>query len=243
MFAGSTSANVDPVSAIGGRDVEIQLLVSLDLVDPMFQVMPGNADASNLNLQLTAYTASFGADLSAHVTEGGESPHMAQGTHYLSRESNNKDGCSYYEHVYEDGILVVERGGCTFLEKLLAARNAGALGVLVLSDEDSVIIPSANLDEIEESGDISDTGLLLLPKTASTVLAELLDLMERLGSRAMVTIQRESIMMADSSGNKKGTPTSPRSKKGEKKEDIDNNSNPRILYINGHALLNTRLLI
>jgi mannosidase alpha-like ER degradation enhancer 1 len=246
IFAGSPSENLDSVTAVGDRDVEIQLLISLDLIDPMFRVMPGNTDASNLNVQLTAYAASFGADLSVQAAERDRPARMAQGKHPISVELNNKKGCSHYKQAYEDGILVVERGGCTFLEKLLVARDAGALGVIVLSDEDSVIIPSAGLDEIEESGDISDAGLLLLPKTASTVLAELMDLMGRLGGRAMVAIQRESIMMADSSG-KKATPTSSTSKadeKGEeKKEDIDDNSNPRILYINGHALLNTRLLV
>ncbi|KAF7776225.1 CAZyme family GH47 [Agaricus bisporus var. burnettii] len=242
IFAGPPPENLDSVTATGNRDVEIQLLLSLDLLDPMLKLLPGNMDAAGLNMQLTALTASFGADLSPRVGEQDKRPRMAQGKHPISVELTNKKGCSHYKEAYEDDILVVERGECTFMEKLLLARDAGAVGVIVLSDEDAAIIPTAGVDELEASGDISDVGLLLLPKTAGTVLAELLELMGKLEGRVMVTISREPTVVADSSG-KKATPTKADDKAKEKKENIDDDSEGRILYINGHALLNTRLLI
>lgn len=240
----------------GTRDPDVQLRVFFDIVDPTFGFQLGNMDGIDIGFRATAYTASFGADLSARVAEPPDkSPRMTQGEGLpLFRELSNQKGCSPYKHSYPDSILVVERGDCTFLDKLLEAQNAGAAGVIVISNEDLPINPTAGSDEVIAAGDLSDVGLLLLPKTTGRVLTELMETIEKVGTgQVMVAIHRDPLATADSAS--KGAPKKDQKREPEKDQEDRNRSgktgeetsqdtnNPRILYINGHPLLNTRLLV
>jgi mannosidase alpha-like ER degradation enhancer 1 len=252
IFAPPTEApGLTPIFPKGSREPDVQLRLSLNILDPMLGVQLANMD-TDMSVRLTAYTAFFGADLSARVAAPlTNPPRMTQGGGLpLFRELSNQKGCVPYENVYPDSILVVERGECTFFTKLLEARHTGAVGVIVLSDEDLAINPTANADEVEEVGDISDIGLVLLPKTAGRVLIQLMEVIENLGSgQVTVTIYRDVLAMADSAHREPSyqgpiraseQETEGKARKEDENQDI---SNPRILYINGHPLLNTRLLV
>ena len=49
-----------------------------------------------------------------------------------------------------DAIVLLHRGTCTFIEKLAYAKRAGARGVVVISDMDMAINPSAEAEELEQ---------------------------------------------------------------------------------------------
>jgi len=207
-----------------------------------------------MDMRLTAYTAFFGADLSAHVTEPPDvPPRITQGEGLpLFRDHSNRNGCSPYKHAYPDSILVVERGDCTFLDKVIQARDAGAAGVIVISDEDLAINPTANADEVNATGKLDDVGLLLVPKTPGKVLLELMETLENLGvGQVMVAIHRDPLATTDSTSHgparkeRRGQTEKAQDKENATKRDEKNQdpNNPRILYINGHPLLNTRMLV
>jgi mannosidase alpha-like ER degradation enhancer 1 len=213
----------------------------------MLGIQLANMGGSDLSLRLIAYTAFFGADLSARFADrDAPPPRMTQGGGLpLFRELSNSKGCTPYTHAYPDSVLVVERGECTFLEKLLQARHAGAAGVIVVSNEELAINPTAEANEAAEAGDISDVGLLLLPQTAGGVLLQLMETIDKLGSgQVMMAIHRDP---ADSTGRVPSYQELKReqvqdSEDGKEEKNQDTTS-PRILYINGHPLLNTRLLV
>jgi mannosidase alpha-like ER degradation enhancer 1 len=72
-----------------------------------------------------------------------------------------------HEQSYVDEALLVDRGECTFLEKLLNAKEAGASGVIVINDDDARVSPSIDDEEREEVGDaVDDVALVILTKTA-----------------------------------------------------------------------------
>ncbi|KXN83702.1 ER degradation-enhancing alpha-mannosidase-like protein 1 [Leucoagaricus sp. SymC.cos] len=250
IFAPPTE-DLTPIVPKGSRDPDIQLRISFSLGDPMLGVQLANMDGTDLSLRLTAYTAFFGADLSARPVEPRDKPpRMTDGSGLpLFRELSNLKGCLPYQHPYPDSIIVVERGECTFLEKLLEARSVGAAGIIVLSNEELAINPTADADEAAAAGDISDIGLVLLPRNTGKVLLELIKTLENLGTgQVMAAIHRDPLGTANSA--KRGTSyQEPKVKEAEKDEDQggeDQNQdtiNPRILYINGHPLLNTRLLV
>ena len=220
-------------------------------MDPEIGAQLANLGNTDLGLRLTAFTALFGADLTARAMESDDKPpRMARkGGLPLFRKSGNLKGCLPYEHVYPDSVLVVERGDCTFLEKLLEARHAGAAGILVIGNDETVINPTADAQEAEEAGDISDVGLLLLTKTAGSVLLHLMETMDTLGTgQVMMAIHQDPLVRSSNRG------TTFQKLQGEEEEALDvsekvendsnqDTTNSRILYINGHPLLNTRLLV
>jgi len=231
------------------RDSDVQLRLFLNTMDSEIGVQLTNLGNTDLGLRLTAFTAFFGADLTVRAIEPHDKlPRMARGGGLpLFRDSGNLKGCLPYEHVYLDSVLVVERGDCTFLEKLLEARHAGAAGILVIGNDETAINPTADAQEAEEAGDISDVGLLLLAKTAGNVLLHLMETVDtHLGTgQVMMAIHQDPLVRSD-----RGTTF--QKLQGEEPLDVSekvendkyqDTSNSRILYINGHPLLNTRLLV
>ncbi|KAF9452475.1 glycoside hydrolase family 47 protein [Macrolepiota fuliginosa MF-IS2] len=249
LIFGTRTEDLKPITPRGTRDPDIHLRVFFDLPDHTLGAQPAFMDGTDVGLRLIAYTAFFGVDLSARITEFRDKPvRMTRGEGLpLFRELSNWKGCLPFSHPYPDSILVVERGGCTFLDKLLQARNAGAAGVIVIGDEDLPINPTASADEVSISGDLSDVGLLLLPKTTGKVLTELMETFENVGTgQVMVAIHRDPLTTAETAS--RATVREPEKdeswsgEEGEEKKDQEA-TNPRILYINGHPLLNTRLLV
>lgn len=64
--------------------------------------------------------------------------------------------------------LIVRRGTCTFVQKMRNGVLAGASAILVLSDEDELLMPSA--DPVELVGITQPVPVVLLPKTESDKL-------------------------------------------------------------------------
>jgi len=196
-----------------------------DDVDPLLQVQTGMQ--SNLygesQALLVAHLAHFGGDLTVKSRPSSSSLRFANGI-AVHRDIDNPQGCHPYKYSYPDSVLVVHRGDCTFLEKLIQGRQASAAGLIVISDDSLPINPTANPDEILAAGDLSDLALLLLPQKAGDVLTEMMDHAEQ-------GIISQVKMMLD---------TDSEASDGENIPPKDTN---RILYINGHPLLNTRLLV
>ena len=236
----------------GSHDSDVQLRLSLNIMNSEIGVQLANLGNADLSLRLTAFAAFFGADLTARVVEpANKLPRMAGSEGLpLFRESDNSKGCLPYNHVYPDSVLVVERGDCTFLEKLLQARHTGAAGVLVISDDETAINPTADAQEAEEAGDISDAGLLLLTKTAGNVLLNLMETIDMLGTgQVMVAIHRDPLAESSNRGTTYQKPQGEEAPdvseevENENKDRNQDTTDLRILYINGHPLLNTRLLV
>lgn len=207
---------------------DVLLRVYMDDVDPMFAI-PGFDTSNELNALLTGYTAYFGGNIWTDMLSRGDNKTLrltrADGV-AVHRDFNNFDGCARYKYSYPDSVLVVHRGGCTFLEKLLQANAASAAGVLVISNDDFVINPTANPDELEAAGDLSGVAFVLLPQKAGRALEDILDRAEQVGTQVMLAMEDESRQIPPAQ-------THPPPEK-------DPN---RILYINGHPLINTRLLV
>lgn len=216
------------------RQPDIQLRLHIDFVDPMFQVQAG-ATESLSEAYVTAYTAFFGADLA--VPPDPDQEPVRFGHHdgvRLTRDPNNPLGCSTYDVSFEGEALLVQRGVCTFLEKLLMAKAAGASGIVIAGDEELGINPSADAAEVAAAGNISDVALVALKRSAAQVVISMLDSVDAHGTG-------DVILMIDPEGYSGATllpddtiadpqPHSP----------IDPG---RVLYVNGHPLLNTRLVV
>ncbi|KAI0069072.1 alpha-mannosidase [Artomyces pyxidatus] len=155
----------------------------------------------------------------------------------LVREEFNPLGCLPYSRTYDDEAVLVRRGGCTFLEKLQIAHQAGASGVVVLSDTETAINPSADDDELEALGDsLDDVTIVVLKQSDARQISAMLDIAEKedLG---------QVYVMLDS---KSRGPASPGRREVQREKKDSPQSSPdelRVLYIAGRPLLNTRLII
>lgn len=188
---------------------------------PMIEVSP---DINfPLEATLTAFTSLFGGDPTTSTTETMRFTHHA-GSRILFDKANHQ-GCLPYTKNFTDEVLVVHRGDCTFLEKLQRAKEAGALGVVVFSDGDSGLNPSIDQSEVEVVGDsLNDVALVVLPQTSAKVLMTMMDNADALGlGQIIVTVESQ--------------PPPPRS---TEKNVIDDK---RVLFLNGHPLTNTRLMV
>lgn len=184
-----------------------------------------NTISSDDSHVLIGHTALFGGDLFAHIQPARSPLRFAHADGLpIYRDLGNAQGCEPYERQYPDSTIIVERGTCTFLEKLLHAREASAAGVLIISDDDFAVNPTANPDELKAAGDLSDVVLVLLPKQAGHALIEMMDRAEPGSIQVMMAVEYTS-------------QTSPH-------DHIPPNEDPsRILHINGYPLINTKILV
>ncbi|KAG1892556.1 glycoside hydrolase family 47 protein [Suillus subluteus] len=206
------------------RRQDVQLRIFLDTFDPALAAQPG-ASSFNGETYVMAYTAQFGGDLAA--LDGSDALRFGywEGTE-VQRDKSNPLGCKPYEINFDGNAVLVHRGECTFLEKLVYAQDAGASGVIVVSDEDTPINPSASPAEIAAAGDISNVALVLLPYTVGKSITAMVDAAGMFGyGHVMFAVDAEA--QAWTEGVIDPTPE----------------ESGKILYINGYPLLNTRLMI
>jgi len=209
------------------RISNVPLHFYLDHVDPMLDPQPLAIHDMPSEAVFTASTALFGGDPRAPMA-GGRSLRFGRGDGVrLVREPENPHGCLPYQQYLEDEAVLVARGECTFLEKLILAQAAGASGVVVISNEDTHINPSASPAEVADAGDaIDDVAIVVLPRAAGEIVGPMVAAAEAEGlGRVIVTIASEPV--------------------AEGGAEVKNASKgaTRVLYLNGHPLLNTRLLI
>ena len=217
------------------RDAEIRLRIFSSNTNPTLQVQNNNLDNQVIDFSLMAYSAQFGTDLShtlTHPTKEFPRLRSSKGV-VVRRDPENLRGCNSYKQSYPDSVLLVHRGVCTFLEKLVKARDASAAGVIVISNEDTPINPTASREELALVSDLSDVGLLLLTNAVGQAFENMLVASEQLYS-GEIMLALEHTQDGESVEDTKGTPED---KETEVKDLIRN------LYINGHPLINTRLLI
>lgn len=222
------------------RDPEVRMnLFTENFVPP--EHLKGSVFTDNgIDVSVVGYSAQFGADLSSNYydsklpvplirTEEGVAVH---------REPENQYGCEPFQGEYPDSVLLIHRGECTFLEKLLQARAAKAEGIIIISDEDLAINPTASKAEVEAAGDLSQLAVVLLPKTTGATFEELLVTSSKLDG---VTI-KISVPLPEHNRYSDDSTQIPINEDDDKEGESGKDSN-RILYINGHPLINTRLLI
>jgi len=190
--------------------------------DEIQQSLDGD-DSSAPELLATSYSSLFGGSAFSDTLRFGD------GDVALARNKLNALGCNRYTDSYAGSVLLVKRGGCTFVQKLVNAKEAGAVGAIVLSDEESGINPTSDKDELAKAGDISDVVMVLLAKDAVVILEEMMDLVENRDSGVL------RFAVVDEDDSDASIPD----------EILNNNpaEKDRILYLNGIALTNTRLLI
>ncbi|KAJ7179913.1 alpha mannosidase-like protein [Mycena crocata] len=221
----------DEFEAAEQRSLDIPLRLFTDTSNSLLEAQTGIPDLLNiLDVLTSGYTALFGPDL------WGDEPPLRinhRGGVPIYRDDSNTYGCLPYEETFQDAVLVTHRGECTFLEKLLMAKAAGAAGVLVISDEDVALNPTADAHELEAAGDLGDVALVVLTPQMGQVLHEMLDSTEERGGQAMLQVDPERLPEPA-----EVSPTQEKEKPRRPQEKVH-----KILYLNGHPLLNTRLLI
>lgn len=223
------------------RALDVSVRFFVDAVDPAFQIQPGSIHdlVETMELVTTGFTALFGGDLADKPPPESTKPLRfsdPEGVPIFS-PGENRLGCVPFNTTFHDGVVLVERGGCTFLEKLMIGRAAGAAGVLVVSDEDFGINPTANPEDLAVAGDISDVAILVVTRQVGEAIKEMVQ--QGMG-QVMLVVEPEQPQVAVTDAADDVLPdTTQRDREKEKAK----GNHPRILYLNGHPLLNTRLLV
>ena len=207
--------------------------------EPALVVQPGG---SEVEFKTTSFSASFGGDPFTQtwwVSGAGK----GIGSRVV-RVPTNRLGCEPYHSESEawpfsDAILLVHRGSCTFLEKLVYAKRAGARGIIVATDIELPINPSAEVAELEQfaDDDLDDVVMVAVTRSAGEQISRLLDATEKHESAdVLVSVEPE--------GQAGRTQTQPSDvSDSSKRETTTKRTANKVLYLNGHPLLNTRLLI
>ncbi|KAI6003911.1 glycoside hydrolase family 47 protein [Pisolithus albus] len=204
------------------RRPTVRLRIFLDTEDPLLVTQAGTV-GMDAAIFLTAHTAQFGADpinLSRKTMKFGHESGVR-----IRKAESNQYGCGEYEEKYGGDAILVRRGACTFLEKLVQARKAEAWGVIVVSDDDEPVNPSATTEEVEAAGDLEDVTLVLLPHTPGKGLAAMVE-------GAGVLSYGNVLFSVDLEGIPPAT-----------RRDGVEEENMHVLHVNGHPILNTRLLV
>jgi len=203
----------------------------------MFQVQDEIRE-DPVEITLPANTASFGGDPSTLAPDHGPIRFSHQGGVRLVQNHSNQYGCGPYEQTFSDEVLLVDRGGCTFLEKLLNAKEAGASGVVVINDNDVRISPSIDEEEKEAVGNVvDDVALVILTRTGGDAVADMIKRTQDSGMGQVMLI----VDMESRQAGPKRKPT----KIYRSSNDVDRlkDDTQKMLYLNGHALVNTRLVV
>jgi len=227
----------NPPPTTPNRVSVINLQFFLKDVDPMFQVQAGKTEVP-FGVTLPANTALFGGDPSPFAPDHEPIRFGHRDGVLLVQDHSNQYGCQPYEQTYSGEALLVDRGECTFLEKLLNAKGAGASGVIVINDGDTRVSPSIDEEEREGVGDaLDDVALVILIKTAGEVVIDMIKRTQDLG-------MGQVMFMVDPESRQVGVKRKP-TKAYKSSNDMDKLKDDiqKVLYLNGHALVNTRLVV
>ncbi|KAA1466194.1 alpha-mannosidase [Dentipellis sp. KUC8613] len=214
------------------RFPDIPVRFFIDSLDPMFGTRI--SEPVVYDLPAIGHTALFGGNPFG-LTPSGAPLRFGHGEGVaIVRDKANPFGCQPYTQTFTNEALLVQRGECTFLEKLQKAQEAGASGVVVTSEEEVAINPSASTNELQAIGtSLDEVAMVVLRKSDAKMLNTMLDVSEgdRIGQVMMVLNPSEY------------TEESEVSNEGKQDEKTSAGVPKSILYLNGHALLNTRLLV
>jgi ER degradation enhancer, mannosidase alpha-like 1 len=218
------------------RPPSMQIRVFVHEVDPMLASHVSLHEPFNEDLTAVAYSALFGGDPSAPLLAN-QSPVLRfghGGGMPLVRDPLSRYGCGPYTQAYEGIILLLDRGECTFLEKLIYARDAGAAGAVVISDDDLPINPSANDEEVEAAGPtLNEVAVVVVTRSTGNLIENMVNAAEEAGTgQVMLAVDPERRSAATET---RQAPT--------RTEDIRKQDSRQVLYLNGHPLANTRLMV
>ena len=209
---------------------EAQLRIFIDFVDAGFHI-PSVVGGLVSDAVFIVSTGLFAGDPSDPFPIDGKPLRFGQGEGVgLVRDPANPTGCHGYTQTFTDEAILVHRGGCTFLEKLRHAHEVGASGVVVINDSDEYVNPSVSAEDLKDIGDsLDDAAVVVLRASDGHQVSTMLDVAEDHLGRVVLVLK-----------NTERDPASPEQGPSEEHGRFADN---RVLYINGHALLNTRLLI
>lgn len=211
------------------RVPEVYLRLFMESVDPNIVQTVTNDVRSEVTV--VASTAGFAGDPASSTTDdhGPIRFGHGEGVALVRPKANNEYGCLPWEEKFDGEAVVVKRGECTFLEKLVEATIAGASGVIALSDEEHGINPSATPDEVKAYGKLLDeVAIVTVNKAESAVVTAMLDASELYGGQVVMAVSAGTGKTEEATLDEKRT----RAKEGN-----------RVLYLNNHPLLNTRLMV
>lgn len=225
-----------PVTLNGGKEAQaerrhpdVQLRIFIDFVDSSsyIQSIAGISDAV-----FTASTGQFAGDPTVPHPPNGKALRFGQGEGVgLVRDPANPTGCQEYMQTFADEAILVRRGECTFLEKLMRAHEVGASGVVVINYSDMSINPSTNVEDLEDVGDsLDDVAIVVLRASDGRQVSAMLDVAED-HHTGRVVLALESTQCDTASVEQEAV------------EEHSRIAEKSVLFINGHALLNTKLLV
>jgi len=213
------------------RPTDVELRIFIDFVNASSYISYV-AGGLVTDAVFTASTASFAGDPTDPHPPNGKALRFGQGEGVgLVQDPENPTGCREYTQTFADEVILVHRGDCTFLEKLMRAHEVGASGVVVLdySESDMGINPYATAEDLKDVGDsLDDSAIVVLYETDGRQVSAMLDAAED-GHAGRVMLALESTQWDTDS-----------MEQGPAEEDMDITEKP-VLYVNGYALLNTRL--
>lgn len=220
------------------RKPDVRLHFHVDTIDTTLPIASGFGLIEH-EATVMAFTSLFAGDPAVSQTEEGQVLEplrfsSAIPLHVIRPSENNRRGCSAYEEgsIQSDSVLFVERGDCTFLEKLSMGKAVGAAGVIVASDTNDPINPTADPKERESAGsELSDVALVVVRQTDAQSVSDLLDYASTYGIGVHMLVEPQ------------GSSTSPRAETDGKHSHRTVPSGPRTLYVNGRPLINVQLLV
>ncbi|KAJ3559837.1 hypothetical protein NM688_g94 [Phlebia brevispora] len=220
-----------PIDSTGPRHrvPEIDLKLFIDFFDPLLVFQSGMHDIVT-EAFVRAFTSTFAGDpvVRGHSIRFGHGEGVR-----LVRDDSNPFGCNPYEHEFGGDAIVVLRGECTFLEKLMRAAAADASGVIAISDEDYGVNPSGDNEELQTVKDsLDDVAIVVVDRQDGEVLTAMMDSADMHGGQVVMIIPP---IDAVPDSRDSGHPTDDQRTKAREAHNV--------LYLNGHPLLNTRLLV
>ncbi|KAJ7129769.1 alpha mannosidase-like protein [Mycena epipterygia] len=235
VYVNDSSIFSPPTDPFDGADaprpLDLPIRFFTESTNPLLEAQTGVPDLLNMmDVQAIGYTALFGPELAMSDDPPLRINH--EGGVPVYRDDTNAYGCEPYAQPLQDVVVVVHRGECAFLEKVLMAKAAGAAGVLVISDEEIALNPTADPKDLEAAGDLGDVGLLVLTPQVGQLVHDMLDSTEERGGQVMLQLDPERLSLPPDSAEVS-------QEQGKRPQEKVH----KILYLNGHPLLNTRLLI
>ena len=216
------------------REPDIRLHFHLNQIDTLLPFGSG-LETIQQDATITAFTSQFAGDPAIRLGEGEQTLRFsdASPSPVIRADAANRKGCLAYSEgsVPPDAVLFVERGDCTFLQKLSMGSAVGAAGVIVASETEEGINPTAEPDEQEYARtQLSDVALVVVSRSAARMVSEMLEFASRQKIDVLMSVEHE------------GTSTSPHAEP----QDENTNKNAKggkLLYVNGRPLINTELLV
>lgn len=220
VYLNDSNLNVASSQDTGPLDREstVRLRFEVEPLEEMSSLVAEDIE----DLTVTGFTSLFGSDPYSNI-------HLNQqrGVPILQVDKNNSMGCLPYATEFSlNSMVLVNRGSCTFLQKLAMAEAAGAIGVVVVSDDEYPLNPTADQDELTEIGDnISSSTLLVIPSSNGVTLRNLISRAAQRDAGVLMWLEKADVSTSHIDPTER------------------QRTGLRYLYVNNRPLINVRLLV